>query len=48
MITPGFRMSRLIRQLDGAALNPLLGKTAGVLLGYTLIFCVGCVVAWKL
>jgi len=42
MLLPCLAITRsLFRGTAGKALNPLLGKTAGILLGYGLLFCLG-------
>jgi len=41
-IVPALFLIRHVWQNDGAKLNPNLGKTAGLLLTYTLLFSVGC------
>ncbi|MCP4195123.1 MAG: 1,4-dihydroxy-2-naphthoate polyprenyltransferase [Planctomycetaceae bacterium] len=46
MLAPGVGMARRLGDLQGAKLNPFLGRTAALLLGYTLIFCLGCVFVW--
>jgi 1,4-dihydroxy-2-naphthoate octaprenyltransferase len=45
-VAPGFMIARRIWWLDGAALNPFLGKTALVLLLFTVTFGVGCLFLW--
>ena len=42
-IVPSLVLARQVWALDGIALNPLLGKTAAVLLLFTLIFSLTCV-----
>ncbi len=42
-LLPGSWIVRQLWHLEGAALNPLLGRTAALLLGYTLVFSLGCV-----
>ena len=42
-MAPGAWMVRRLWHLEGAALNPLLGRTAALLWGYTLVFSIGCV-----
>ena len=46
MLAPGIGMARRLGSLEGQSLNPFLGRTAALLLGYTLIFCLGCVFVW--
>ena len=41
-LLPGFVVARQLWTRDGLALNPLLGKTAGVLLLFTLVFSLTC------
>ena len=45
-LVPGFIVARKIWSVDGAELNPMLGRTAVMLLGYTVLFCLGCILAW--
>ncbi len=42
-IVPGFGLALQLGSLRGAALNPYLGKTAGVLLIYTAVFSTTCI-----
>jgi 1,4-dihydroxy-2-naphthoate polyprenyltransferase len=44
-ILPGFYLAQQLWHREGPELNPLLGKTAGVLLLFTLVFSLACVVA---
>ncbi len=41
---PGSLVIRNVWNNGGAALNPCLGQTAGLLLLYTVLFCIGCTV----
>lgn len=45
-LIPGFLVAKKIWNLDGVELNPMLGRTAVMLLGYTVLFCLGCTLAW--
>ena len=44
IIFPGALVIRQVWICDGVLLNPCLAKTAGLLLMYSVLFCVGCVV----
>jgi 1,4-dihydroxy-2-naphthoate octaprenyltransferase len=43
-LLPGVWLARQLWQRDGAELNPLLGRTAALLLAYTLAFSLGCLI----
>lgn len=45
VIVPGAILIRKVWNTDGVALNPVLGMTAGLLLLYAALFCVGCILA---
>ena len=44
-LLPGLVVARQLWTRDGLALNPLLGKTAGVLLLFTLVFSLACLIS---
>lgn len=47
MVAPGVGIARRLWTEQGERLNPLLGRTAAILLGYTLIFSLGCFFVWQ-